>query len=455
MSVKCINRASLEDAGLAKAVWRIVPLCFLGLVLSFLDRVCLGFAAVTMNADLGLTQADFAFAASVFFAGYFLCEIPSNLVLVRVGAPLWLGRIMITWGLVTCATAFVTDAGQLHVLRFLLGVAEAGYAPGILYYFAQWFPKAHRGKVFGYVIIAQPIGAVVGGPIAAALLGLDDVGGLHGWQWLFVVAGLPAVILGCVLPFALPRSPAHAKWLTPQQREWLADTLAEERAAIDHSGPASTWSTLRHPRVLLLAIGYGAFAACFWCVVFFLPQIVSAAGAGARLTSVLSTAPYIAACALTLLSGRIADRGRKLESWSFAFAATAATGLAIMAGLLSSPGSIVGAVVAVAVILGVLPIFWAIIPQFLTGKAAATAFAFVNSFAALGGFVGPMVFGMIATDTGDYVRGLWVFAAAALASGLVWQASSMFARDGFTDPWRTRQRAPLVRRRRRAHAARR
>ncbi len=446
---------SAEETGLAKAVWRIVPLCFLGLALSFLDRVCLGFAAVTMNADLGLTQADFAFAASVFFAGYFLFEIPSNLILARVGAPLWLGRIMITWGLVTCATAFVTNAGQLHALRFLLGVAEAGYAPGILYYFAQWFPKAHRGKAFGYFIIAQPIGAVVGGPIAAALLGLDDVRGLHGWQWLFVVAGVPAIILGCVLPFALPRSPGQAKWLTPQEREWFADTLAEERAAIDHTGPASAWSTLRHPRVMLLAIGYGAFAACFWCVVFFLPQIISAAGANAALASALSTAPYIAACALTLVAGRIADRAKRLEAWSFAFAAVAATGLAAMGLFLNSPGSIVAAVIAVAVILGVLPIFWAIIPQFLTGKAAATAFAFVNSFAALGGFVGPMAFGLIAADTGDYARGLWVFAGAALASGLVWQASSVFARDGFTDPWRTRRRGQLVRRRRRAHAARR
>lgn len=420
---------SAEETGIAKAVWRIVPLCFLGLVLSFLDRVCLGFAAVTMNADLGLTQADFAFAASIFFAGYFLFEVPSNLILTRVGAPLWLGRIMITWGLVTCATAFVNSAGELHVLRFLLGVAEAGYAPGILYYFAQWFPRDHRGKVFGYFIIAQPIGAIVGGPIAAALLGLDDARGLHGWQWLFVVAGLPAVVLGCLLLFALPRSPEHAQWLTPHEREWFVRTLAEERAAIELSGTASAWSTLRHPRVILLAIGYGTFAACFWCVVFFLPQIVSGVGLSAALASALATAPYIAACALTLVAARIANRTKLLEAWGFACAAVAAIALAAMGLLLTSPWSIFAAVIAVAVILGALPIFWAIIPQFLTGKAAATAFAFVNSFAALGGFVGPMAFGLIATDTGDYTRGLWVFAGAALASGLIWQASTATARS--------------------------
>ena len=418
-------RAAHEE-GFSKAVWRIVPLCFLGLVLSFLDRISLGFAATTMNTDLGLSPGDFAFAASVFFAGYFIFEIPSNLILARVGAPLWLGRIMITWGIVTCATAFVTNATQLHIARFLLGVAEAGYAPGILFYFAQWFPKAHRGKAFGYFIIAQPIGAIIGGPLAASLLGFNDALGLHGWQWLFIVAGAPAIILGIVFLFALPRSPERAKFLTAEQRDWFVNALAQERAEVADQGSQSAWAGLRHPRVIMLALGYGAFAACFWCVVFFLPQIISATGAGPSLASALSTAPYVAACVVTLIAGAIADRSGKLEAWSFAFALVAGISLGAMALLLSSSASIVAAIVSVAAILGVLPVFWAIIPRFLNGPAAAAAYAFVNSFAALGGFVGPMMFGAITDATGGYARGLLVFAAIAVLSGGVWWLSALF-----------------------------
>jgi ACS family tartrate transporter-like MFS transporter len=420
---------SIEQQTITKAAWRLAPIAFLGLVLSFLDRVNLSFAALTLNRDLGLDQSVYGFAAGVFFFGYFIFEVPSNLILERIGARTWLARIMITWGVVTCITAFVATAWQLNVLRFLLGLAEAGYSPGVLFYFCLWFPKRHRGRMFAYFMLAQPVGAIIGAPMAAALLGMDGILGFKGWQWLFLTEGVPAIILSFIIYRALPSTPAEAKWLTADERVWLTTTLAAERAEVEKTGVMSLWRALRSPRLLLLSLGYGVYASCFWCVVFFLPQIVKATGVTVTMASLLSAVPYIAAGIATFINGRIADRSNALEHWMFAFTLIAAAALASMAylGTSSSTWSLIAATVATTGILGFLPLFWGVMPRFLTGRAAAGGFAFVNSLASLGGFGGPFAFGWIAGLTGGYSGGLWTFSVVALLCGFIFLHSARLA----------------------------
>jgi ACS family tartrate transporter-like MFS transporter len=418
---------TVEQQAIYKAAWRIAPIAFIGLVLSFLDRVNLGFAALTMNRDLGLDQAAFGFAAGVFFFGYFIFEVPSNLILEKVGARTWLARIMITWGVVTCLTAFVSSALQLNVLRFVLGLAEAGYSPGVLFFFCLWFPKKYRAQMFAYFMLAQPLGAIIGGPVAAGLLAMDGLAGFKGWQWLFLIEGIPAVVLGFLIYRAMPSKPAEAKWLTADERNWLTTKLAAERADVERAGPISLWRAFISPRMLLLSLGYGAYASCFWCVVIFLPQIIKATGVTVTTANLLSALPYVAAGIVTFIMGRIADRSERLERWIFGFTVVGALSLASMAYLGTSIWSFGGSIVAMAAILGFLPLFWAIIPRFLTGAAAAGGFAFVNSISAIGGFVGPVVFGKMAAQTGGYVAGLYLFAAVALACGFIWLISARFA----------------------------
>jgi MFS transporter, ACS family, tartrate transporter len=415
--------ATVEDRTIRKAARRIMPLVFLGLVLSFLDRVNLGFAAVTMNRDLGLDQAVYGMIAGVFFIGYFLFEIPSNVILERVGARLWLARIMISWGLLTCVTAFAASALHLNVIRFLLGIAEAGYSPGVLFYLSLWFPRKHCARMFAIFMLAQPLGAIISAPLAAAFLSMDGILDLKGWQWLFLIEGLPAIALGFVFFRMLPPRPADAKWLAEDERAWLTGALDAERAAVEARGVHSLKTAFRNPRLLLVALGYGTFSSCFWCVVFFLPQIIKATGASATAATLLAALPYVAAGIVTFITGRIAARSHALEQWIFGFTSTAAVALAAMAYLGTSPWSLAAAVVAMGAVLGFLPFPWAIIPRFLTGRAAAGGFAFVNSSSALGGFLGPLAFGWVAQQSGSYSAGLWAFAGVAVISGTIFLVS--------------------------------
>jgi MFS transporter, ACS family, tartrate transporter len=276
-------------------------------------------------------------------------------------------------------------------------------------------------------MLAQPLGAIIGAPVAAGLLAMDGIAGFKGWQWLFLIEGIPAVVLGVIIYFVLPSSPKEARWLTGEERDWLITTLAAERAEVERIGVVSPWRAFRNPRMLLLSLGYGLYASCFWCVVFFLPQIVKATGVTVTAATLLSALPYVAAGIVTFIMGRVADGSERLEQWILSFTVIAAAALASMALLGASPWSLGGAIVAMGAILGFLPLFWAIIPRFLTGPAAAAGFAFVNSMSALGGFLGPVVFGWVAVKTGGYSGGLYLFAVVALVSGAIFIFSARFA----------------------------
>jgi MFS family permease len=281
--------------------------------------------------------------------------------------------------------------------------------------------------MFSCFMLAQPAGAIIGAPVAAGLLAMDGILGLKGWQWLFLIEGIPAVILGIIIYRALPGSPAEARWLSADARAWLTGTLAAERAEVERTGEVSLWRALRNRRLLLLSLAYGTYASCFWCVVFFLPQIIKATGATVTMASLLSALPYLAAGVATFINGRIADRSNALERWMFGFTVVAAAALGGMALLGTSPWSLAAAVVAATGILGFLPLFWALMPRFLAGRAAAGGFAFVNSMSALGGFVGPFVFGWLANSTGGYGGGLAVFAVVALLCGVLFLLSARLA----------------------------
>jgi ACS family tartrate transporter-like MFS transporter len=402
-----------------KAALRLLPLLGLALFVSFLDRVNLGFAAVTMNRDLGLSQTVYGLAAGMFFIGYFVFEVPSNLILQKVGARLWIGRIMITWGLVSGATAFVSSAFGLNIVRLLLGFAEAGFAPGIVLYLGFWFPRRYRSRILACFLIAQPLSAVVGAPLSGLLLLLDGVFGLKGWQWLFLMEAVPSVVLGVIMLFALPNNPAEASWLTPDERNELILELRAEHETLAATGISSLTGVVLNPRVILLALANVGMFACAFGLVFFLPQIVQTMGASPLASVLLSAIPYGAGAISTLAVGYWADRAASPERLAFASSVVVAIGLVGTALFGVSPGALLTLSVAAAGLFAFLPAFWSIPARFLIGTAAAAGIAMINSLGSLGGFVGPFLFGWLVAKTGGFSAALVLFASWAVVSGLL------------------------------------
>ena len=263
---------------LSKVGWRLLPFLLLLYVVAWLDRVNIGFAALQMNRDLGFSAAVYGFGAGVFFVGYALFEVPSNLILARVGARRWISRIMITWGLLSIAMMFVDDAASFYVLRFLLGVAEAGFFPGIIYYLGHWYPAAERARAISWFMLAIPLSTVVGGPLAGVILGLNGWHGLTGWQWLFLLEGIPAVVLGVVVLFYLTESPEEARWLEPRERDWLAAKVRAEHAAARERHGIDLRAALLHPTVWRLAVVLFACQCCSYGLTLWIPQIVQGHG---------------------------------------------------------------------------------------------------------------------------------------------------------------------------------
>lgn len=394
---------ALQASALRKNIWRLVPVLTLALVFNYLDRTSVGFAALTMNADLGLTATQFGWGAGILFAGYCLFEVPSGLVQRRVGARRWIGRIMITWGLAAAATAFATGPLSFYLIRFLLGVAEAGFFPGVTFFLACWFPDRVRTRVLAWLGLGVPISSLVGAPMSGLLLQMNGALGLSGWQWMFVLEGLPAVALGIVTLFVLADEPAQAKWLTPDERAALQLLLTAEQRdrAHSHLGQA-----LRDPRVLVLATICFCFTLGSYGVGIWLPQILKGHGLSNLAVGFVAAIPYLVTTAAMLVWARHVDRsGRKIANLTAACACGAAgLGGAIVfgslwLGLTAMTLAIVGTVCA-------RTIFWTIPTRFLTGSAAAGGLAFINSIGALGGFVGPFMVGWLKDATGSFTGGL-------------------------------------------------
>jgi MFS family permease len=405
-----------QQAVLTKVALRFVPLLTLAYVINYLDRTNIGVAALTMNRDLGFSQTEFGLGAAILFLGYTVFEIPSNLALYRFGARRWIARVMITWGLVSIATAWVYDVNSYYWARFALGVAEAGFFPGVAYYFAAWFPTQYRARMLAWFLVAIPLSSVIGGPISGMLLEMNGAFGLLGWQWLFIVEGLPAVVLGVVVLRVLSDRPEIAPWLSPEEQRVLNAMLAEEKRERPKSSLAAALSDIRV--VMLAAIQFG-FTIGSYGIGIFLPQIIKGFGLSNLAASVLSAVPYIFASAAMLWWAWYVDRtGRKIGNLAIACAVGTA-------GLLASvaTGDLVVAVAALTVaLIGITSaraIFWPIPTRFLAGVGAAAGLAFINSIGTAGGFAGPYLMGWLRDFTGSFEAGLIVMAGFLVAASLL------------------------------------
>lgn len=417
---------TIEQRVMRKITLRIVPFIMLLYFIAFLDRVNIGFAALTMNADLGFSPAVFGFGAGIFFLGYFLFEVPSNLILHKVGARIWIARVMITWGLVSGAMAFVQGTTSFYTLRFLLGVAEAGFFPGIIVYLSYWFPAQKRAQVTAIFMAAAPISTALGSPISAALLEMHGMMGFAGWQWMFVLEAVPAVFLGVVVLFWLTDRPEKAKWLSEEERGWLIATLQREQAAKQATAQHSVWKGLLDKRVLALSLVYFGTSAGLYTLGIWSPQIIKTLGVSSMTVGLLNAIPAVLAVAAMVLWARHSDRTGE-RSWHVIAACIVAAAGLFMAG---STASIVGVILALTIVnCGISaskPPLWSMPTLFLSGSAAAAGIATINSLGNLGGFVGPFMIGLIKQQTGSYAWGLWFVAGLLILSSLVvlWLSAS-------------------------------
>jgi ACS family tartrate transporter-like MFS transporter len=394
-------------ATLAKVGRRLLPFLLLLYVVAWLDRVNIGFAALQMNADLAFSDAVYGFGAGIFFIGYALFEVPSNLILVRVGARLWIARIMITWGIVSVAMMFVSGPIEFYVLRFLLGVAEAGFLPGIIYYLGNWFPAEERARALSWFMLAIPLSTVVGGPLAGLLLELDGLYGLQGWQWLFLLEGLPAVLLGVVVLRYLTDKPEQAEWLEPDERRWLAARMAAEQRSAQARHGVGLKAALVHPTVWLLGLILFACQCGSYGLTLWIPQIVRGlSGLPNLAVSTISALPYVAAAIGMIAIGTSSDRTGERFLHIAIPSAVGALGFIAAAFIVSPVFGMLALTIAAVGDLGTRGPFWALPTRFLTGSAAAAGIGLINTMASLGGFVGPSAVGLVRELTGSFAGGL-------------------------------------------------
>jgi ACS family tartrate transporter-like MFS transporter len=413
----------LETRTLGRVTKRLVPFLILCYFIAYLDRVNVGFAALQMNKDLGLSSSAFGFGAGIFFIAYFFFEVPSNLLLEKFGARRWIARIMFTWGILAGAMAFIPGISRLtglspahvfYTLRVLLGIAEAGFFPGIIFLLTLWFPAAYRARVVGYFMVAIPLSTVIGAPISGALLNLDKLANLAGWQWVYLIEALPALFLSFVVLFYLTDKPADATWLAPEERDWLVARQAQERAQREAVRSFSVREALFNPRVLAVALIYFGANATNYGLSFFLPQIVKGFGLGNVQTGLVTSLPYIVGVFSMILWGRRSDR--KLErKWHVAIPLLVAAGGIAASTVLDDPVlKMIALSIAGFGIFGCLPVIWTLPAAFLSGAAAAGGIAAVNSLGNLAGFFGPYAMGWIKDSTGSFAAGLLCLSGAGL-----------------------------------------
>lgn len=405
------SRSTLERSALGKVTRRLIPFLLLLYIVAWLDRVNVGFAALQMNRDLGFSAAVYGFGAGVFFAGYALFEIPSNLVLARVGARRWIARIMITWGLISVAMMFVRGPASFYTLRFLLGVAEAGFFPGIIYYLSHWYPAAQRARAVSWFMVAIPLTIVIGGPLAGFLLEMHGLLGLTGWQWLFLLEGLPAVILGVLVLFYLTERPEHARWLEPEERTWLSSLINAEQARAKERHGVGLRRALVHPIVWTLGLIMFACQAGSYGLTLWIPQIIKGlSGFSDFQVGMISAIPYFAAAIGMLAIGAHSDRTGERFMHIAIPAVIGGSGFVASAYLASPIPGMIALTVAAVGDLGSRGPFWALPGRFLAGSASAGGIALINTIGSLGGFVGPYAVGLVKNSTGSFRGGLLLLA---------------------------------------------
>jgi MFS transporter, ACS family, tartrate transporter len=398
--------AELEKRVLRKITLRIVPFVMLLYFVAFIDRVNIGFAALTMNKELGFSPTVFGFGAGIFFLGYFLCEVPSNLVLDKVGARIWIARVMITWGLISGAMALVQGATSFYVLRFLLGAAEAGFFPGIILYLSYWFPARQRAAVTAIFMAAAPLSTVLGSPVSGALLDMHGILGLSGWQWMFIIEGVPAVLLGIVVLFYMTDRPEKATWLSNDERNWLVRTMNTEAAQKAGTASHSVWRGLADLRVIALSLVYFGTSAGLYTLGIWAPQIIKQFGLSSMQIGFLNALPGVVAVMAMVLWARHSDRTGE-RTWHVVGACLLGSLGLVLAGF---AGTVLGVLLSLTLVnIGISsakPPLWSMPTMFLSGSAAAAGIATINSIGNLGGFVGPAMIGWIKDLTGSFEGGL-------------------------------------------------
>lgn len=415
---------ALPSRAINKAMLRLIPLIVCLYVLNYLDRVNVSFAKLTMNAELGFSEAVYGVGAGVFFVGYFLFEVPSNLVLERVGARVWLARIMISWGLISSAMMFVRGPISFYILRFLLGAAEAGFAPGVLLYLTYWFPLREQARAVAWFLTSTAVAGLIGSPLAGLLLKLDGCTfaghALAGWQWLFLIEGVPSVLGGLVVLLFLTDRPSQAAWLSPAERDWLTSHIEAERRQRRSLGHTSLWAGMVNRRVWLLNITYCAIMFGFQGMNYWLATIIKQiTGAKDNLHVGLITAiPFGVAVVAMVLVGRHSDRTGERHGHVAGCCLIGALGLIACAMTDSPVPAIVCLSIAAAGIWSTLGPFWALPPLFLSGTAAAAGIALINSIGNLGGgFLGPALMGVLEKETCSYHAGVLTAGGAMLIAG--------------------------------------
>jgi ACS family tartrate transporter-like MFS transporter len=417
--------AQIERQAIRKISWRLLPLVVAAYCIAYIDRSNVSFAALTMNKDLGLTSFTYGLGAGIFFIGYFIFEIPSNVILEKVGARVWIARIMFTWGIVSAAAALATGPISFLSIRFLLGAAEAGFFPGMILYFTYWYPARYRGRVISTLFLAQPIANGLASAVSGLLLEMDGILGVRGWQWVFIIEALPAILLSAVVLKVMTDRPAVADWLSNEEKNWIEDELGRERRMCESGGKLSMWAALKDPRVLTLSFIYFTSTTANYGIVFFLPQIVKGLGLSNIQTGFVSAIPYIIGMAGLLLWGWSSDRARERRWHLIVAIAVGSAGLAFAGSQGSTYAGLTGITIAVIGLYGSRTAFWPMPSLFLTGTAAAAGIAQINAIGNLGGYLGPFAVGWIKDATQSFEMGLYFLAAFSLFGGAV---AYLFAR---------------------------
>jgi ACS family tartrate transporter-like MFS transporter len=410
----------IEKSCMRKIYIRLLPFAILSYFLAYIDRINVSFAALTMRGDLGISAGEYGFALGTFYWGYFIFEVPSNVILEKVGARLWIARIMITWGILAGLTAIVTGATSFGVVRFFLGVAEAGFFPGIVLYFTYWFPTYHHARIVSGFLIGLPIAVAAGAPISTGLLELDGLFGLKGWQIMYLAEGIPTVIVGILTFFVLTDRPQQATFLTAAEKAWLTAKLASERSAKEAVRKFSVMQGMFDAKVLLMALNYFGIVVASLGILFFVPQIIKSIGVTDNMTvGWLTMIPYLSGGAGLVLWGHVSDRMNE-RRWNLLGACVVSTIGLIIAGLtIGSWWAMVGLSIATFGFYGSKGPFWSMPPMIMTGSAAAASIAWINSLGNLGGFFGPWYVGVVKDWTGSYAGGLYGLAFLCLISAVV------------------------------------
>lgn len=408
----------------SKITWRLIPLLFICYIIAYIDRINIGFTKLQLQGVLGVDDRVFGsvygIGAGLFFIGYFLFEVPSNLIMQRVGARIWIARIMIIWGLVSMGMMFIHSTATFYSARFLLGVAEAGFYPGVILYLTYWFPDKERAHTVALFATGTVIAGIIGSPLSGAILGLHNKVGLEGWQWLFLLEGIPAVLMGIVIFFVLPNRPQNVKWLTPAEKVWIQSRLDEESLQSRGKVHARLSEVFKSGRIWLLCFIYFLLTVGIYGYEMWLPSIIKEfSGLSYSLVGLINAVPYVIAMVFMVWTGYNSDRTGE-RRWHVAVAAfSAALGFGLSAWLQNPYVGMAALMMALIGLKSAMAPFWALSTTFLSGTAAAGGIALINSVGNLGGFVGPTLVGVVIDKTGSMAISLWVLAGALLLMGIL------------------------------------